>query len=216
MVLPTVEKVQQRLSMEFLGSRLIDNTLRGYWCEAMLAEALGDECRVASHGWHLWDLQFGPDEAEFPERIRIQVKNSARLQPWNSKTGKLSEALFKLPFKKRPDYIERDWPGVPCEEYGFHCEVFALCYHPVEDPARADHRDPDQWLVYLLPVVGQGCALSGPEMEAARRAVVERGARVSYADRRPETLEDGIRNRPPVKPRSVGDLSVELIRSLLR
>lgn len=215
MTTPKIDAIRNRLVTDFLGAKLIDNNLRGYWCEAMLAEALGRECRISSHGWHPWDLQICPNEAEWPERIRIQVKNAARLQTWNAMSGKLSDANFKLAYKRRPSYFFQTWPGVPCDEIGFHCEVFALCYHPVEDAVRADHRDPDQWQVYLLPAVGPRCGITPVELEACRRAVAENGRTVSYAIRTPATLEKGIRGRPSVPPRSIRELSVGLIRSLV-
>jgi hypothetical protein len=59
---------------EFLGAPVMDNNLRGYWCEAMVAEALGKECRITSKGWAPWDLEIGPTNADYPARIRIQVK----------------------------------------------------------------------------------------------------------------------------------------------
>lgn len=113
------DQISNRLMDSLLSERIMDNSLRGYWCEAMVAEALGPECKLVSQGWYPWDLQIGPDESEVPDRIRIQVKNSARLQQWNLENGKLSDCQFNLKYSKRPDYFERDYPGVACEDCGF-------------------------------------------------------------------------------------------------
>ncbi|MDK3073170.1 hypothetical protein QO034_08625 [Sedimentitalea sp. JM2-8] len=124
-----IAQIQRRVQREFLSARIMDNNLRGYWCEAMLAEALGDQCAICSFGWAPWDLQIGKSEDTFPSRIRIQVKNSAARQTWHSESDAPSDCLFNLTYRKRPHYFERDNPGIPCETFGFMCDLFALCHH---------------------------------------------------------------------------------------
>ena len=73
----TKSRCLDRLRDDLLASRLIENSLRGYLCEVMVAEAIGPDCRIVSSGWHPWDLELGePGTADF---LRIQVKNSAAL-----------------------------------------------------------------------------------------------------------------------------------------
>lgn len=199
------DKIYRRLEREFLGSRLIDNSLRGYWCEAMLAEALGSCFKIVSHGWHPWDLQFGADDANYPNRIRIQVKNAAAAQTWHKQGSAPSSPLFSLKYRKRPRHFEHSQAEVPCEKAGFLCEVFALCYHP-KDIHQADHRIPEQWLVYLLPIVGPNCAITGTEIAYLRQKTLESG-KPSQTQRAPGTLEKGIRGRPPIKPIPAHELS---------
>ena len=176
----------------------------------MVAEALGPECRIVSGGWHAWDLQIGPDEATFPQRLRIQVKNSARLQTWNAESGKLSETTFQLTYRRRPAYFARDFPGVPCEDVGFMCDLFILCHHPIEDPKLADHRDPNQWEFFILPVVGANPAVTELEI-AYKKKFVEQTGKPSSTHRRPRTLVQGIRGRPRISPVSIDELSPDLL-----
>ncbi len=204
-------QVSDRLVSELFSHRLMDNALRGYWCEMMVAEALGPDCRLVGQGWHAWDLETGCAEARFPERIRIQVKNSARLQPWNAVAGKVSDCSFNLPFRPRPSYFTRDNPGVPCEETGFMCELFMLCHHRVSDPQSADHRNPQQWQVFLVPVVGPYCGVTESELEWAR-AKVKETKRPSNCVRRPETMLRGIRGRPAIMPLDIAELNIDAVR----
>lgn len=208
--LPSPATIRNRLVEEFLAKRLIDNNLRGYWCEAMVAEALGPACKIVSDGWHAWDLQIGPDEAELPDRVRIQVKNSARIQPWNLATGKLSDSTFHLTYRRRPFYFERDYPRVPCEEFGFMCDVFILCHHPLENPDVADHLDPDQWDFFILPVVGPKSAVTQAELNGAHDKLTKTG-KLSSTQRKPRTLVKGIRGRPPILPVGTDGLTIDAL-----
>jgi hypothetical protein len=211
---PTTEQIRHRLVCDLLGSRIIENSLRGYWCEAMVAEALGSKCKLVSNGWHPWDIQIGGDQAKFPARVRIQVKNSARLQTWHTSANKPSDSLFNLKFSKRPGYFERDFPDVPCEEYGFMCDVFVLCHHPIETLELADQTDPAQWEFYIVPVVGNNIAVTSAEIEAAAEKLKTSG-KGSYCQRRPDTLRKGIRGRPLISPEGIEGLTIGAIENAL-
>lgn len=200
---------------ELFGQRLLDNTMRGYWCESMVAEALGAECKIVGQGWHAWDLQIGADADRFPQRIRIQVKNSARLQPWNITSGKPSECKFDLKVRKKPYYFDQNNSGIPCEEIGFLCDIFILCFHSEVCPETADHTNPQQWLFFLVPVVGPHSAITAAEWDYATQRVKSTG-KPSVCMRRPETLERGIRGRPPIPPIEISELTVESVRMALR
>jgi hypothetical protein len=210
----TAENVKARFFREAFSRPLLDNTLRGVWCEFMLCEALGPECRPVGLAWHPWDLQIGPDSADVPTRIRIQVKNSAVLQTWNEAAGKASASIFNLTWRRRPAYFDRSHPGVPCEREGFLCDLFILCHHPVADWEVADHRNPSQWRFYVLPVIGPFCAVSEVEITALRQSFGVAG-KPSSTQRRPGTLEVGIRGRPPIHSLGIEDLSAGAIRQAI-
>lgn len=210
MATPSSDDVKSRFFREAFSRPLLDNTLRGLWCEFMLCEALGPACRAVGLAWHPWDLQIGPDTADVPDRVRIQVKNSAVLQTWNEQEGKPSSPLFNLTWRRRPSYFERTHREVPCESEGFLCDLFILCLHPVADWQAADHRDPLQWVFYLLPVVGAGGAVSDAERAALRRSFAAKG-RPSSTQRRPGTLEAGIRGRPAIRPLRIDELSIDQV-----
>jgi hypothetical protein len=210
----TADQVKHRFLKEAFSVPLLDNTMRGVWCEYMVAEALGGECRAVGLGWNAWDLQIGEDDQVLPDRIRIQVKNNARIQPWNAGTGKLSDPLFTLPWRRRPGYFENYMPNVPCEPEGFLCDVFILCHHPVEDEQLADHREPGQWECYVLPTTGPNCAITASEVKWAR-GNLESGKTRSSTQRTVGSLRKGIRGRPPIESVGIEELSVRLVRDLL-
>ncbi|KPP88284.1 MAG: hypothetical protein HLUCCO07_16040 [Rhodobacteraceae bacterium HLUCCO07] len=208
----TTESVKMRFFAEAFSRPLIDNTLRGLWCEFMIAEALGPECASTGFSWYPWDLQIGDGRTTFPERIRIQVKNSASLQSWNQANGQKTDPLFSLTWRKKPYYFERDDPGIPCETEGFLCDLFILCHHPVTDIGTADQRDPGQWDFYLLPVHGPNSAVTQAELQWAQQKLRETG-RNSSTQRRPSTLRSGIRGRQPCEPVGISDLTIDRIRA---
>lgn len=188
------------------GERLIDNNFRGPWTEYMVAEALGEECEVVSHAWHAWDLQIGDTQSAFPDRIRIQVKNTARLQTWHRPGGKLTDCQWKLELRPKPNYFDAYNPGAPCEDYGYLCDLFVLCHHPLEDFDTADHRNPHQWNFYLVPVTENHDVFPLKRRQAKN---------CSYTVV-PDSLRKGIRRRPPIEPLTFNELTPSAIRESLR
>lgn len=204
------QQIRERVKREFFKPRILDNSLRGLWCECMIAQAIGTNCKVVSSGWWPWDLQLGPDHAQFPERIRIQVKSSARIQLWNQNTDQRSDSLFNLTYRPVPSYFEADYESIPCETMGFMCDLFALCFHDQEDVRTADQTDPAQWVVFLVPTNPELGAITDLEIAYAQ-ANVNSSGRPSSLQRRPSTLKKGIRNRRPVQPIPVVDLTEQTI-----
>ena len=204
--------IEKRLIKDFLGAKLIDNSLRGYWCEAMLAEALGASCRIVSHGWAAWDLEIPhPDTAQM---IRVQVKNSASLQTWHSRQSKPSKCSFNMTMRAAPFYLAQDSTSQQVD-FGFHCEVFALCHHFVSDVYNADHRMPDQWNIFLVPSDPNLGAITQEEFDWAQEKCRTSGRPVNL-QRRPESLEEGIRGRAPVKPVLASELTPEHLFAALK
>lgn len=213
-MIPTREAIERRILKEAFKTRLLDNSMRGFWCEFMVAEALGPDCHTVGLGWHPWDLQIGDSRDVFPDRIRIQVKNSAALQTWHPRYGTVTDCCFNLTLRNRPRYFTQDNPNVPCESTGFMCDIFVLCHHPETDVARADHCDPTQWRFYLAPVAGPCSAVTPSEMTWLADKV-EASGKPSTTMRRPATLEKGIRGRPPIRPLRIDELSIGAIRTSL-
>lgn len=203
----SAEGIRLRVMQEYLGAPILDNNLRGYWCEAMVAQALGPECRITSQGWAPWDLEIGNSNDTFPHRIRIQVKNAARRQTWHQSTSAGSEAVFTLSYRKRPLYWTRDFPDHPCEDAGFLCDIFALCYHEEIDPISADQRDPSQWKVFLVSAYGADGDITKAEL-ASCSTKLEIGQQRASLNRRPDTMVQGIRGRRPAKPIHLPDLKL--------
>jgi hypothetical protein len=208
------QQIKKRMVVELFSRKLLDNTMRGYWCESMVAEALGPECKTISAGWHAWDLQIGGDSDTFPDRIRIQIKNSAKLQPWNINNGKISECQFDLKLRKKHFYFDNHNPGIACEDIGFLCDLFILCLHDETNMEIVDHLDPMQWKFFLVPVAGPRVAITEKEIACAVEKVKTTG-KPATCTRRPETLERGIRGRPPICPIDIRQLSVGSVRKAL-
>ena len=208
------DRVRQRLMSEFFDKPILENNLRGYWCEAMVAEALGKDCHVSSGGWAPWDLQIGKHSDLYPDRIRIQVKNSARLQTWHGPEAVGSQSSFNLVYRGCPAYWERDYSDRACEKSGFLCDVFALCFHSHTGRETIDQRDPAQWSVYLISAHPADGDITDAEFNGCKRRF-DQTNRPRSLQRRPETLEIGIRGRRLVRPIPLQDLNIRAIRQVL-
>lgn len=188
----------------------MQNNLRGIYCEYMVADALGPACNIVSHSWNAWDLELGDQAGAFPDRIRLQVKNTARLQPWQIGTLERTRCQWSLPQRRRPAYFSSYNPGIQCEEYGFLCDAFVLCHHPETDENLVDQSDPAQWWFYVVPVTAETSpyALYQPASDAKARTR-------SYTVV-PESLRKGIRGRPPVEPVQFAGLTEQHVRQRLK
>lgn len=196
-------RIRQRLSEGLFGNPLIDNALRGPFTEYMCAEALGPSCTIVSGGWHAWDLELGSSTAA---KLRLQVKNTARTQTWHINSRKLSNCQWNLTLRNRPSYFEEYNPGVECEEYGFLCDAFILCHHPISEWAVADHRNVHQWDFYVVPVT--------PTHELFPVVLPDQSNRKPKTyNVVPETLRTGIRGRSPVEPVKFDALTEAYIRA---
>ena len=198
--------IRRRLISEYFDSKILENNLRGYWCEAMVAAALGKTCKITSGGWAPWDLQIGEDTENFPDRIRMQVKSAARLQTWHSPGAEASDPIFSLKYRNRPSYWARDFPSRSCETSGFLCDIFVLCFHDNSDRSTADQRDPAQWKVYLLSAHPEDGDITRDEF-AERERTLNRTGRQSALQRRPQTMTEGIRGRRPTLALPLGELT---------
>ncbi len=92
-------KVGYRLSdfWEWGFSDLLNNTLRGAFCEFLIASALGLDLQSCRNDWTPWDLtvpyQWQTGNTRRDE-IHIEVKSCAYLQSW--KQSKLSNIVFSI------------------------------------------------------------------------------------------------------------------------
>jgi len=206
--LDTASKIVSNLADDTFGKPLMENSMRGLFAEYMVSEALGERCRVVGRDWYPWDLQIGDDENVFPDRIRIQVKNTARLQSWYPLTSKLSKCQWSLKISKKPYEFDSWYRNVPCEDYGHMCDLYVLCHHPIEDVNIANHRDLEQWNFYLVPVIGSKMMYKAYEKPEGQKG------NASYTVV-PESLRKGIRGRVPVEPVSFDTLDIRVVENAL-
>lgn len=115
----------------------LDNVWRGLLVEAQVAELLGAAWEYEGSNWGGWDFVG-------PQRHRLEVKQSAALQPW----GPTKSSSFSIAHKKSrwgPD--GNHISSIPVR----WAHVLLCAWHPITDPLLADHRDVDQWIYYVVP-----------------------------------------------------------------
>ena len=140
---PTRDQIIGMVAEKIFTPRILNNSHRGDVVEMMVLAALGPEWKFVGLGWHPWDLQRGSG----PNRVRIQVKQSAALQLWGA-TKRLGITFGWS--KKPPSYFARDNAGEEIELEGWFCDVFVVGIHQSTDPATVDQVDPRQWKFLVI------------------------------------------------------------------
>lgn len=100
--------------------------------------ALEPEWELCAGDWAAFDLRHGTT------RLRMQVKHSPARQSWHSDTC--------LPPRPRFSIAEKAgrWEGDKwVAEAGRNADIFVFGWHSRTD-SEADHRDPDQWVFYVV------------------------------------------------------------------
>ena len=139
-------QIIQKLVGTLYGSRLINNVDRGHYVESMISLVLGEQWRptAVERGWAPWDFEREEDGA------RLEVKQSAALQPWSAyeDAPRPRLATFDIAYRKEAWTKGGDFapycPGRPADVYIFAC-------HPIADRRVADHRHPEQWRFVVVP-----------------------------------------------------------------
>lgn len=176
---------QQLIIQNLYSARILNNSHRGDLVEIMVLSALGPDWRHVGLGWNLWDLQRGNG----PDRVRIQVKQSAARQLW----GKTKEMTFRFPWSEKvPNYFFRDNPEEAIESSGWFCDLFVVGLHIIDDDT-CDQMDVNQWKFMVVPT---------NELPAGRRSMpIERAVKkwppVSWQDLR--AAVEVYANRPRAK-----------------
>ena len=126
------------------ASDLLNNTLRGAYCEFFVAAAVGADLSGVHDDWAAFDVLF--------EGIRIEVKSASYLQAWEQK--KPSDIRFSI----RP---ARAWEplGGYGEEVVRHADVYVFCLFLEKDREKADPLQMEQWVFYVLPAerINEAC-----------------------------------------------------------
>jgi hypothetical protein len=100
--------------------------------------ALEPEWELCGEDWGACDLRHRASKA------RVQVKQSAARQSWHGEGVRPAKPRFSIAEKTGR------WEGnVWIAEPGRNADVFVFCWHPITDTS-ADHRDPRQWLFYIV------------------------------------------------------------------
>ena len=118
------------------GRPLVTNVLRAQLVEAMVA-------LVLEPAWHWCGADYAPCDLERADGLRLEVKQSAARQSWS--TDKPSKPIFDVAARTGRNEAH-GWVA----EYGRAAHIYVFAHHPTFDDT-ADHRDPAQWLFYVVP-----------------------------------------------------------------
>lgn len=142
---PDRSEIIEMVAKQMYSGRILNNAHRGDLVEMMVLAALGPEWRHVGLGWHPWDLQRGNG----PDRIRIQVKQTAAVQLWGDTVSRVLQFGWR---PNPPSYFERDNPDEEIETEGWFCEMFVFGIHDEMDRSLIDQADPAQWEFIVIPV----------------------------------------------------------------
>ena len=123
--------------------RIMNNVHRGEYVECLVAELLGSGWKLpwtAGHDWAPWDL-------EHDSGARMEVKQSAALQPWHDGKGVSTSPKFDIAPRKGYWTLDGSWIDRP----GRPAEIYVFGWHPERDPSVADQRAPEQWRFFVVP-----------------------------------------------------------------
>ena len=133
----TAADIVEKASAAAFGQPLVANYLRSQIVEAMVAEALAPEWKWVSASWAGWDFQSEAND-------KLEVKQSAAKQTWAPVSGRNVKSSFDIA-ARTGHWIGEKW----IKGAGRNADIYIFAHHPVDDET-ADHRDPKQWVFYVL------------------------------------------------------------------
>lgn len=129
------------------SSDLLNNTLRGSFCEFIVSAALGLDLSGVNSDWDPYDVSFPyrwQRNGVWRDEVRIEVKSCSYLQAWEQ--SKLSNIMFSI----RPT---RAWDPINgySGEIKRQSDVYVFCVYTVTNREKADPLVLDGWEFYVLP-----------------------------------------------------------------
>jgi hypothetical protein len=175
---PTSELPQQifdQIIGDLFDQPVISNLYRPHYVERMIALALGEGFELVSADWAGWDI-------ESSEGVRIEVKQSAAWQTWSDATSepKPSSAVFDIS-ARTGHWTAGGAKWVPKAGRQAHLYIFA--WHPITKPDEVDHRDPGQWLFYIVPMT---------ELPAGQKTISQSVIAQRWRERRFSEIQDAV------------------------
>ena len=124
---------------------VMNNIQRSEYIECLVASLLGPPWKLPwtrLYDWAPWDL-------EHPNGTKLEIKQSAALQPWHLVPGsKEPPTRPTFDIAERKGYYDEYGDWTPHQ--GRIATVYLFAWHGETDPKGADHRDPDQWSFYVV------------------------------------------------------------------
>ena len=121
--------------------RLINNTHRADYVEAMIALTLGERWNLVSRYW-----DWAPWDLERDDGVRLEVKQSAAIQPWTIHDSQAPRSFDIAPRTGYWDHQSR-WHAGEAR----YADIYVFAWHRELDSDIADHRNPDQWRFFVAP-----------------------------------------------------------------
>ena len=139
---PIVERFVERV----FGQRIVNNVERGFYVECMIELAL--RARDADWGllstWDAWDVEHAANKA------RLEVKQSAALNPWTPRTPIPKPAKPVFGIKPVKGYWREKEGWLPLRPPQRLADVYIFAWHPETDWNVADQQCPDQWRFFVV------------------------------------------------------------------
>jgi len=123
---------------------VIGNLYRPHYVERMIALALGEGFELVSADWAGWDIQSSGG-------VRIEIKQSAAWQTWTGRPslgGRTTIGVYDI--APKTGYWS-DGGSQWTAKRGRPADLYIFAWHPVTEPDTVDHRNPAQWLFYVVP-----------------------------------------------------------------
>ena len=143
------EKTEYHLSdfWAWCFSDLMNNTLRGAYCEFLVATALELDLSAGREDWAPWDLTVPlrwKNGDTCRDEIHIEVKSCAYLQSW--KQSKLSAIRFSI----QPTLAWNEESGYD-KEARRQSDVYVFGLYTITDRAKVDPLILDGWKFFIVP-----------------------------------------------------------------
>ena len=144
MTSPLHQKVLSTL-VGLYDRRVMNNVHRAEYVECLVAEILSPDWNLPwrqGYDWAPWDLEHAPSGT------RMEVKQSAALQPWHGGQGPPTPSP-RFDIAPRTGYWTKEsvWVDSP----GRPAHIYVFAWHPETDATRADQRVPAQWRFFPVP-----------------------------------------------------------------
>ncbi len=163
--------ILDRIVDELYDQPIMSNLSRPHYVERMIASQLAPEWCLVSQNWAGWDI-------ENSKGVRGEIKQSAARQTWTddpNQGGRVTKGVFDI--KPRTGYWADDgarW--IPFE--GRLADFYIFAWHPIADSEFADHRDPDQWLFYVVPE----CSLPPGQKTISQTVIAQQWPEVQFPE----------------------------------
>jgi hypothetical protein len=136
-----MNEIALRLAARLFDQRLIENPFRSAFVQAMIEPYLRlGGWRYAGDGWSGWDF-------ERADGKRLEVKQSAAHQTWSDPRRLRTRGSFDI--AERTGASEKGGPEGTGGK-GRPADVYVFAWNGAYGEA-TDHRDPAQWLFYVIP-----------------------------------------------------------------